>query len=161
MTTAFNTIFQVSLNQLNVTTASFSFIGQLCSSPDPEHGTPWHLLDTIEAIASDAYQIYIVDRRRCVILLLVDSTLQILAMTGLWLRAWIARLDLLGYASSLMRNSPHFPQSVIYSGSAIGGADGAPMCRDMRVQIADVRLSRESGYIVFKSVSPQGDGDPA
>lgn len=82
-------------------------------------------------------------------------------MTGLWLRAWIARLDLLGYASSLMRNSPHVPQSVSYSGSAIGGADGAPMCRDMRVQIADVWLSRESGYIVFKSVSPQGDGGPA
>lgn len=149
MTTAFNTIFQVSLHPRNVTTANSSFIGQSNSSDEPFY-------DTIRATASDIRDIYIADRRWCAILLLVGLILQILAVAGLWLRAWISGPDLLGFASSLMRDNPYFPESANSCGSALGGADRARICRDMRVQIADVQPSEERGYIAFKSVWMQG-----
>lgn len=159
MTTVFNTIFQVSLNPRNVTTAISSYIG--VGQPSPSHNSWDPSYEVIRATASDTRDIYIADRRWCAILLLVGSILQILAIAGLWLRAWISGPDLLGFASSLMRDNPHFPESVSSCGSALGGADRARVCRNMRVQIADVRPLEETGYIVFKSVSPQGDGDPA
>lgn len=149
MTTAFNTIFQVSLHPRNVTTANSSFIGQSGSSDDP-------LYDTIRATASDTRDIYVADRGWCAILLLVGSILQILAVAGLWLRAWISGPDLLGFASSLMRDNPYFPESVNSCGSALGGPDRARLCRDMRVQIADLQPSEERGYIAFKSVWTKG-----
>lgn len=157
MTTAFNTIFQVSLHPRNVTTADPLYIGHNnASTPslDPVY-------DVIPAIASDTREIYIADRRWCAILLIVGSILQILAVAGLWLRAWTAGPDILGFASSMMRDNPYFPGSVSSCGSALGGADRARLCRDMRVQIADVRPEEESGYIVFKPVSLQGEEDPA
>lgn len=153
MTIAFNTIFQVSLNPWNVTTADPLSTGNSSNYMDPDY-------DVIRAIASDTRDIYIADRRWCAILLLIGSVLQILAVAGLWLRAWISGPDLLGFASSLMRDNPHFPESVSSCGSALGGAERARMCKNMRVQIADVRPLEENGYIVFKSVSPQDDGDP-
>lgn len=160
MTTVFNTIFQVSLYPDNVTNANSSFIGNLRASPDWDHGPPGPLYDAIQAIASDTLEIYVADHRWCATLLLVSLTLQILAIAGLWLRAWTFGPDLLGFASSLMRDNPHFPVSVNSCGSALSGTERARLCRDMRVQIADVRPSEESGYIVFKSVSPEGDEDP-
>lgn len=155
MTTAFNTMFQVSLHPRNVTTADPSFIGSNSSiSLDP-------IYTVIPATASDTREIYIADRRWCAILLIISSILQVLAVAGLLLRAWTAGPDILGFASSMMRDNPYFPGSVNSCGSALGGADRARLCRDVRVQIADVQPEEERGYIVFKSVSLPGEQDPA
>ncbi|KAG8169798.1 hypothetical protein KVR01_000543 [Diaporthe batatas] len=151
MTTLLNTIFLVSLNLLNVTTAISSSVTQTDSSS--KDGTePFY--NTTQATASDTRVIYRADRRWCATLLLVSSFLQILAIAGLCLRAWITGPDLLGFASSLTRDNPYFPDSVSSCGSALGGADRSRMCKDLRVQIADVLPMEENGYIVFKLVSP-------
>lgn len=157
MTTAFNTIFQVSLHPRNVTNADSSFIGPSNYTLDLDD--PFY--DVIKAEVSDIHDIYVADRRWCAILLLVGSILQILAIAGLWLRAWITGPELLGFASSLMRDNPYFPESVNSCGSALSGAERAHICKDIRVQIADVRPSEESGYIAFKSLSPRGEEDLA
>lgn len=87
--------------------------------------------------------------------------MQVVAIAGLWLRAWVAGPNILRYASFLMRDNPHFPESVSSYGSALGGAERARICREMRVQIRDARPFEERGYIVFKPVPIQGDGDLA
>lgn len=154
MTTMFNTIFHVSLHPRNVTTADPLFTGNSSDYLDPDY-------DVIQATAWDTHEIYIADRRWCACLLIIGSILQVVAIAGLWLRAWIAGPNILGYASSLMRDNPYFPESASSCGSALGGADRSRMCRDMRVQITDVRPFEERGYIVFKPVPFQGDGDLA
>lgn len=154
MTTIFNTIFQVSLHPRNVTTADPLFTGKPGSYWEPTY-------DMIQATASDTRDIYIADRRWCASLLVISSILQILAIAGLVLRAWIAGPALLGYASSLMRDNPYFPKSVSSCGSALGGADRARMFKDMRVQIMDAQPLEQKGYIVFKPVSSQSHGELA
>lgn len=153
MTTAFNSLFQASLNPWNVTNTNATEV------PNMELLSNGRAYNSTQATSWADRDIYVANRGWCMALLLIAALLETVAVAGLWLRARIAGPDLLGFASSLTRDNPYFPPSSQAAGSAVGGAERARAWRDMRVQMADVLPAEERGYIVFTAVAPPGEGD--
>ncbi|KAK3364704.1 hypothetical protein B0T25DRAFT_514332 [Lasiosphaeria hispida] len=58
--------------------------------------------------------------------------------------------DILGYVSTMTRDSPHV--SVSEGGSALDGIDRARLLKELRVQIQDVRPHDGVGYLAVASV---------
>ncbi|KAK0747032.1 hypothetical protein B0T18DRAFT_447398 [Schizothecium vesticola] len=64
--------------------------------------------------------------------------------------------DILGFVSTMARDSPHV--HVAAGGSALDGADRARLLKGLRVQLQDVQGEEELGKMAF--VSPQGRPKP-
>jgi hypothetical protein len=86
----------------------------------------------------------------CVVLLAV-------AVAGIVVRAGLTGPDILGYVSSLTRDSPYV--KVAEGGSALDGADRARLLRGLRVQLRDAMDGTgEVGRLVFGSVEETEEG---
>ncbi|KAK3345921.1 hypothetical protein B0T25DRAFT_550644 [Lasiosphaeria hispida] len=71
------------------------------------------------------------------------------ACVGAALNRRTAGPDVLGYVSTLTRDSPYV--AVPEGGSAMDGSDRARLLRELRVQMRDVRPDEDVGYLAFTS----------
>jgi hypothetical protein len=79
------------------------------------------------------------------------------AVAGIVVRAGLTGPDILGYVSSLTRDSPYV--KVAEGGSALDGADRARLLRGLRVQLRDAMDGTgEVGRLVFGSVEETEEG---
>lgn len=89
----------------------------------------------------------------CISLLIVVSTILLLcAIASLLLRLFIIAPDILGFVSSLTRDSPYFEPLPDAGSSLLSGPERARKLRDVKVQIADVRPSADVGHVAFVQV---------
>lgn len=101
--------------------------------------------------------VYRADRVWIGILLACTVMLQVLAILGVVLLAFIKGPDILGFASSVTRDNPYIP--IPSAGSSLGGADRARDLGEMRVQLADVSPESEVGYIAVRAVPAENKAD--
>lgn len=57
--------------------------------------------------------------------------------------------DILGYVSSLTRDSPYVMEDIARGGSVLDGLDRARLLKDLRVQMRNVKPHRDVGYLAF------------
>lgn len=147
MTTLFNTMFHASLNAWNVTKVDMTQLPEPDLAADDIFNFYYN---TTQATVTQKQDVYLSNRAWCVILIVIGTILQLLAIADIFLRATTNAPDILGFASSLTRDNPYFP--IQPSGSALGGLERTRLLKDVRVQIADVVPANNVGYIAFRPI---------
>lgn len=140
ITTAFNTIWQATVNPSNATNHDLTAaqVDALAYGTTP-----------VEARASTQREVYRASRPWITVLFVATLVLQVLAVAGVVLDMLIIQApDIMGYVSSLTRDDGHFPLPV--SGSTLGGRERARLLGDVTVRIADARPGEDVGYIAFE-----------
>ncbi|KAL2692072.1 hypothetical protein Neosp_002475 [[Neocosmospora] mangrovei] len=158
-TTAFNTYWDSALNpssHANVTFTSIPAFNILSSGEGRNNVQPF--MNSTSGTRTAVHRVYKANRLWVAILLATTTLLQLLALMGLVLQFFIHGPDVLGFASSLTRDNPYVPLAP--GGSSLDGPDRARKLRDLRLQLADVRLESETGYIAVRAVpSTQDEND--
>lgn len=141
-TTAFNTMWQATLNPRNAT------------NPDPAAAQQGALDDgttPTEARAAVEREVYRASRAWIAVLFAATLALQVLAVAGVVLEWLVVRApDVMGYVSSSTRDNRYF--EVPAGGSTLVGTERARLLGGVRVRIADVRPEEDVGYIAFERV---------
>lgn len=144
ITTAFNTMWQATLNPRNAT------------NPDPagsQPSQPYRGTTRTEARTAVERNIYRASRPWITVLFVATLILQALAVAGVVLDKLVLRApDIMGYVSSSTRDNAFFPLPM--SGSTLGGTERARLLGGVRVRIADVRPGEDVGYIAFERAVP-------
>lgn len=91
------------------------------------------------------------------VLLVTSMILLVCTLASLLLRLITIAPDILGYVSSLTRDSPYF-ETLQSGGSVLSGEERARKLRDVKVQIADVNPEAKVGHVAFvKAETLQGE----
>ncbi|CAG7562552.1 unnamed protein product [Fusarium equiseti] len=149
LTTAFNTFWDATLNPLGHTNVSFGALNSSNPAYEDEFN-PEPFMNATVGTMTRTFEVYRASQLWVAILLTTTMFLQILAILGLILEAVIVGPEVLGFASSLTRDNPYVP--VPPGNSAVGGAERARLFRDLRLQIADLELGEENGYIAVHAL---------
>jgi hypothetical protein len=118
------------------------------------------------ATTTHTFEIYKADFVWITLLLVVSLVVVLCSLASLALRLVTKAPDILGYVSSLTRDSPYFrndeDKSDAPASSALSGPERARVLRRLRVRIADVKAGEEVGYIAFapESASTPSDQEP-
>ena len=167
MTTAYNTIWQSSLDPFNATTASLrlSADGQNTRRDDQSSsgvalpfdalnqtlmGDPFRAIIPAESTVSKTTEVYRANRKWIGILIAATAILEIIAIASAVFEFITLAPDVLGYASSMVRDNVFVPQP--QTGSALHGTERSKLLKDLRVQIADVWPDKDVGYVAFSTV---------
>jgi hypothetical protein len=141
LTQIFNAYWQGSIN-------SGSMVGDMASAPfATEEGPPANLTSPAQSTALELT--YVCDWGWLSIFLLSTVALLVGAVAGVILDHISIGPDILGYASSLTRDSPYV--RLPRGGSTLGGFERARLLRSMEVRLGDVRSESDEGYVVFGS----------
>jgi hypothetical protein len=146
LTTLFDSYMSASINPMGHTDVSFSKSGK--NDPSPSGA----ILNSTAANATIVFDVYETSRAWVGVALTATMLLQLLAVLGLMLRVLVKGPDILGFASSMTRDSPYV--SLPEGGSSLDGPDRARLLRGTRIQLADVRPEEEIGYITLRAVEP-------
>jgi len=174
MTTAFNTLWQSTLDPFNATTAPLKVL----LSDDPAASTaqnspasssttssvalpfdtlnqtllgdPFRGIVPAAATKSKATEVYRANRWWIGLLIASTIILEALAVASATFEFITLAPDVLGYASSMVRDNVFVPQQ--QTGSALHGTERSRLLKDLRVQIADVWPDRDVGYVAFTTV---------
>lgn len=165
ITTAFNTFWTSTLNPRSHTDVTFESV--------PEHNVPGFMynqttdqpfMNTTLGTRIISPEVYRANSIWIGFLLFTTMLLQILAISGLVLQAFIRGPDVLGFASSMTRDNPYVPLPP--GGSHLNGTDRSRRLRDVRLELTDVRPEDENGYVALRTVpavvqvnSEEGDED--
>lgn len=165
ITTALNTFWTSTLNPYGHTDVTFDNI--------PEHNffglmnnqtTDQPFMNTTIGTRIISPEVYRANSIWIGFLLFTTMILQILAISGLVLQAFIRGPDVLGFASSMTRDNPYVPLPP--GGSHLNGPDRSRRLRDVRLELTDVRPEDENGYVALRAVpsvvqvdSEEGDED--
>jgi hypothetical protein len=82
----------------------------------------------------------------------ISAVLLLCATASLVLRMLIVAPDILGFASSLTRDSPYFTSDfipILQGGSIMNGPERARALRRVRIQIVDIRPEDETGHVAL------------
>jgi hypothetical protein len=116
------------------------------------NGTTGHLRDSLdrEMNRTDAtrvrkFPVYKSKVPWILLLLFCSITLLLLGIANMVAAFYVSVPDIFGYVSSLTRENPYV--DVPDSGTMRDDADRTRTLRDLRVQLADVRVGDEAGYI--------------
>lgn len=113
-----------------------------------------NFLNQTEGVATARYDVYRANRHWVIILIIATLCLEVLAVAGAVLQAFIQGPDILGFASSLTRENPHV--RLPPGGSGLDGPARARALGPLRVQLSDVSPKDEAGYIAFRTaLSPE------
>lgn len=141
LTQIFNAYWQGSIN-------SGSMVGDMASAPfETDEGPPANLTSPAQSTALELT--YVCDWAWLSIFLLSTVALLVGAIAGVILDHISIGPDILGYASSLTRDSPYV--RLPRGGSTLGGFERARLLRSMEVRLGDVRSESDKGYVVFGS----------
>ncbi|RGP72181.1 hypothetical protein FSPOR_2853 [Fusarium sporotrichioides] len=152
MTTAFNTFWDATLDPLRHTDMISSTLDGNSTAYEDEFNAQPFMNSTLGTMTVE-HEVYHASPLWVAILLTTTLFLQILAILGLVLEVLIVGPEILGYASSLTRDSPYVPRSNI--GSALGGPERARALGDIRLQLVDVRPNEDIGYLAVCAVPPK------
>ena len=151
MTAAFNTFWGSTLNPHGHTNITFGVTPeQNILSPAEGEPTGQLFMNTTIGTRTISLEVYRVNRLWVGILLFATMLLQILAISGLVLQAFILGPDVLGFASTMTRDNPYVPLPP--GGSHLDGRDRAKRLRDVRLELTDVRPEDDNGYIAVRAV---------
>lgn len=151
ITAAFNTFWASTLNPHGHTDVTFDTV--------PEHNvlglmnnqtTDQPFMNTTIATRIISPEVYWANTLWIGILLFTTMLLQILAISGLVLQAFIRGPDVLGFASSMTRDNPYVPLPP--GGSHLNGPDRSRRLRDVRLELTDLRPEDENGYVALRAV---------
>ncbi|KAH6975072.1 hypothetical protein BKA56DRAFT_688620 [Ilyonectria sp. MPI-CAGE-AT-0026] len=138
ITTAFNTFWASTLNPHGHTNVEFETV--------PEHNVPGFMynqttdqpfMNTTIGTRTISLEVYRANTLWIGLLLFTTMLLQILAISGLVLQAFIRGPDVLGFASSMTRDNPSHTSRWL---------------RDVRLELTDVRPEDENGYVALRAV---------
>lgn len=102
--------------------------------------------------------VYIAHEWRAIVLLLITTFLQLAALATMALTAVTRVPNVLGYVSSLTRDSACMARVVPPGGSTLDGAERARLLGDVRARLVDARPGEPVGRIVFAGVEDQRHG---
>ena len=100
--------------------------------------------------------VYIANKWHAVVLLLITLFLQLAGLATMLLTAVIRAPNVLGFVSSLTRDSPYLAPIVPPGGSMLDGAERARVLGDVRVRLVDVKPEEPVGRIAFAAVGGRG-----
>ncbi|KAH7129016.1 hypothetical protein EDB81DRAFT_764164 [Dactylonectria macrodidyma] len=107
-------------------------------------------MNATRAKTTAKYDVYRADRLWITVVLTTTFVLQMIAILGLAMRVLIHGPDILGFPSSITRDSPYMP--LLSGGSGLSGPERAKMLRHIRVQLTDVRPDDDIGYVAVIAV---------
>lgn len=142
LTTLFNTAWQLSLCPYGISTVNLT----ACTT-DPAH--PRAGTTTATAMTITPQAIYIANAWHAIALLLITSLLQLAGLASMVLSAVTRAPNLLGFVSSLTRDSPYVARMVPRGGSMLDGGERARLLGDMRVRLVDTQPEEPVGRIAF------------
>ena len=149
LTTLMNTVWQAVLCPHGIGLGSSANLSACILEDTPE---AHDLVATSVAITRTTYfqSRYVTTKWHAAVLLVLSVFLQIAAIISLIISTLTKAPDILGYVSSLTRDSPY--TRVPVGGDTLDGADRARCLADTKVCIADVRPGEDVGHIAFCTI---------
>ncbi|KAL2868164.1 uncharacterized protein BJX67DRAFT_351228 [Aspergillus lucknowensis] len=150
LTAVVNTYWQASLAPFTMSSAS------LLDPVNLTQAASFPPFNETTGTASRNVAVYRTNRAWATVFIVSTIILQLSALASLFLRSITIAPDILGYVSSLTRDSPHIPLPA--GGSRLSGLERARLLRDLPVQISDVDERKDVGHIALVSRAGRGVG---
>jgi hypothetical protein len=114
-------------------------------------------MDQTNATRVREFPVYKADVPWILLLLFCSVILFLLGIANIIAAFYVSVPDIFGYVSSLTRENPYV--DVPDGGTMLDGTDRSRILKDLRVQLADVRVGDEVGYIALKSLAKEPGSD--
>ncbi|KAE8371190.1 hypothetical protein BDV26DRAFT_299019 [Aspergillus bertholletiae] len=142
----FNTYWQAALAPFTIASVS-PFDKVNMSSPNVQGKAA--LFNMTTATTAKPVTVYSVSRGWAAVFFISTILLEICAIASIVLKSVTTAPDILGYVSSMTRDNPYIQLPA--GGSFLSGPDRARSLQHLPVQIVDVRIGEETGYIALAS----------
>ena len=151
LTTLLNTAWQASLCPYGIALGSATNFTACQLGVDGPEYTPFATANAT-TMTTVPNAVYVTNIWHAVLLLLITALLQLVALGSVALGVVTRAPNVLGFVSSLTRDSPFFAGVVPEGGSGMGGGERARVLGDVRVRLADVRAGEAVGRVAFVGI---------